>query len=170
MQKTCLNRVLVTGMLFFFGRVCMAQEVSPELVSGCAANLSQSAGSISFTVGEIAVLTYTDDAGNTLSGGFGAGTALSVSVIEVNSVSLIDLNVYPNPAQDFLNIRINQSSQSEINVSIVDMQGKEVFGGQYAGIPRNIGLNTTSIASGTYILSVTNAEGVLLGKYNLIKF
>lgn len=162
------NFLLAVSLLI--AELSFSQEISPQLLSGCSANWTQNNGGISFAIGEISVLTYVDAEGNTISSGFSAGTTQNATLIEESAEALVQIQVYPNPLTDLLNVQIIKSTVDFLSISINDAMGKEVYQGRYAGIPNVIGLNTTSFASGTYILTITDSEGGLLVKYNLIKY
>jgi hypothetical protein len=131
--------------------------------------MSQSNGSLSFTVGELLVLTQIDNQGNTLNGGFTAGATLNtVSVKEPDAV-VLKVNVYPNPTSELVNIQIKYASIEHVMVSITDLQGKEIYNGMYATISNTIGINTANYASGTYVLSIKDKNKNVLGTYNIIK-
>jgi hypothetical protein len=161
---------LITGLIALF--MCSlghAQSLIPESVNSAGANFSQGNVSLSFTVGELAVLTFIDSDGNSIRGGFIAGTALSTIGIHEPDVSIIGVTVYPNPTPDILNIHISHSSIDQVYISLLDMLGREVYSGKYAAISHLISLNMASNPSGTYILTIRDINKRVLGIYKIIK-
>lgn len=156
-------------LMILFINIIDAQSIAPQSVNSAGAKLTQANGSLSFTVGELVVLTQTDSQGNSLGAGFTAGATLTTSVINEPVTEVLDVNVYPNPISELLNIQINHSSISRILVTIFDVQGKIIYTAEYAGISNIIGINTASFASGIYILTMRDQNKNLLGSYKIIK-
>ena len=161
--------VVLLGAALLLGTISFAQIIAPQSVNSSGAKMSQSNGSLSFTVGELVVLNLSDSEGNTLGGGFTAGATLTTASIQETDAAVLDVSVFPNPTSDLVNIRINHSSIEQVVVSITDLQGKEVYNGLYAGISNTIGINTAAYAPGTYVLSLKNNNNQVLGTYKIIK-
>jgi hypothetical protein len=169
MTRNIINPQAMLGAALLIGTVSYAQSIAPQSVNSSGGKLIQANGSLSFTVGELVVLSQTDSKGNTLSGGFTAGAALTTVSIQETDVEVLDVKVFPNPTSDLVNIRINHSTLDHVFVSITDLQGKEVYNGKYAGISNTIGINTAAFASGTYVLSLKNNNNQVQGSYKIIK-
>lgn len=174
-NNTCLPKgmkskpiaLLVAALLM--GTMSYAQSIAPQSVNSGGTKMTQANGSLSFTVGELVVLTQTDSQGNTLGGGFTAGATMTTVSIQETDVAVLDVKVYPNPTTELLNIQINYSTLDQVLVTINDLQGKEVYNGKYAGISNLIGINTAPYATGTYVLSLKNLNNQVLGTYKIIK-
>ena len=169
MGKSILKPLSILGLALFFGNSSYTQSIAPQSVNSGGTKMTQANGSLSFTVGELVVLSQTDSDGNTLGGGFTAGATLTTVSIQETDAAVLDVSVFPNPTSDLVNIRINHSSIEQVVVSITDLQGKEVYNGKYAGISNVIGINTASYATGTYVLSLKNLNNQVLGTYKIIK-
>ncbi|WP_374445839.1 T9SS type A sorting domain-containing protein [Epilithonimonas sp.] len=78
------------------------------------------------------------------------GVALSV-----NDIKSTTLNIFPNPAKDFLNF-----SQEISNIKITDLFGKVVQ--QISNSEKSI--NVSKLAKGTYIISATTQTGEIIKK------
>lgn len=159
---------LCAAILFMFS-YSHAQSIAPQSINSGGASVSQSNGSLSFTVGELVVLSLTDSEGNTLGGGFTAGAALTTASIKKTDPAVLDVSIFPNPTSDLVNIRINFSTIDQFFVSITDLQGKEVYNGKYVGVSNVIGINTASFATGEYILTLKDKNNQVLGTYKIIK-
>ena len=161
--------LLILGVLFSFGMY--AQSIAPESITNCAATMTQSNGSLSFTVGELVVLNFSDSDGNSLGGGFTNSSTISTAVLSVKEpdAQLLDVKVFPNPTNALVYIQINRTSMEQVIVSITDSQGKELYEGQYAGMTNIIGINTAAYSSGTYVLLLKNKNNQVLGGYKIIK-
>lgn len=157
------------GAAMLMGTMSYAQSIAPQSVNSGGTTMLQSNGSLSFTVGELVVLSQTDSDGNTLGSGFSAGSTLTTLSVQETDAAVLDVNVFPNPTSDLVNIRINYSTVDQVVVTITDLEGKEVFNGLYAGISNIIGINTAAYAPGTYVLSLKKNNNQVLGTYKIIK-
>jgi hypothetical protein len=161
--------IALLGAAMLMGTMSYAQSIAPQSVNSGGTKMTQANGSLSFTVGELVVLSQTDSDGNTLGGGFTAGATLTTASIQETDAAVLDVKVYPNPTSELVNIQINHSTLDQVVVTITDLQGKEVYNGKYACIYNVIGINTASYATGTYVLSLKNLNNKLLGTYKIIK-
>lgn len=169
MKKNKSKPMILLGAAMLMGTMSYAQSIAPQSVNSAGVKMTQANGSLSFTVGELVVLSQTDSQGNTLGGGFTAGATLTTVSIEETDAAILDVKVYPNPTSELVNIQINHSIVDQVVITITDFQGKEVYSGKYAGISNVIGINTASYATGTYVLSLKNLNNQLLGTYKIIK-
>lgn len=169
MTKNKSKPIALLGAALLMGTMSYAQSIAPQSVNSGGTKMTQANGSLNFTVGELVVLNLTDSDGNTLGGGFTAGATLTTASIQETDATVLDVNVFPNPTSELVNIRINHSSMDQVIVTITDLQGKEVYNGLYAGISNIIGINTATYAPGTYLLSLKNNNNQVLGTYKIIK-
>tara|TARA_B100000963_G_scaffold247350_1_gene216540 strand:- start:480 stop:1097 length:618 start_codon:yes stop_codon:yes gene_type:complete len=169
MTKNKSKPIALLGAAMLMGTMSYAQNISTQSVNSGGTKMTQANGSLSFTVGELVVLSQTDSDGNTIGGGFTAGATLTTVSIQETDVAVLDVKVYPNPTTELVNIQINHSTLDQVVVTITDLQGKEVYIGKYAGISNVIGINTALYATGTYVLSLKNLTNQVLGTYKIIK-
>ena len=169
MTKNKSNHVALLLAAMLMGTMSYAQSIAPQSVNSGGTKMTQANGSLSFTVGELVVLSQTDSDGNTLGGGFTAGATLTTVSIEETDAAILDVKVYPNPTTELVNIQIKHSTLDQVVVTITDLQGKEVYSGKYAGISNIIGINAASYATGNYLLTLKNLNNQMLGTYKIIK-
>ncbi len=169
MTKNNSKQLALLGIALLICTVSYAQSIATQSVNCSGTKMTQPNGSLSFTVGELVVLTQTDSQGNTLGGGFTVGATLTTVSIQETDAAVLDVKVFPNPSTELINIQINHSTIEQIMVAITDLQGKEVYNGKYAGVSNIIGINTAAYVLGTYILSLKNTNNQLLGTYKIIK-
>jgi len=78
------------------------------------------------------------------------------------------INVFPNPAADYTNLEINLNKTNDVTVLVRDINGRLVnqlkFNKLNAG-KREIRLNTSDLADGTYLISVQIGTEVKSGKF-----
>jgi len=157
----------VTLLLLAF--ICNAQSIVPQAVNSSGGILKQSNGSLSFTIGELAVFNLKDSQGNTLGEGFMSGATISTVINQVIDHSVLDLEVFPNPSLDVVNIRINNSTIDQLVISIFDLQGKEIYKVEYATFRNMINIDVSDLVAGTYVLYFKTRTDQLLGSYWIIK-
>jgi hypothetical protein len=166
-NKSKLLALLAAAMLM--GTISYAQNIATQSVNSSGKKMTQANGSLSFTVGELVVLSQKDSDGNTLDGGFTTGATLTTLSIQETDAAVLDVKVYPNPTTDLINIQINHATINQFVVRITDVHGKEVYSSKYAGVSNIIGVNTANYPTGTYMLTLKNINNQVLGIYKIIK-
>ena len=169
MTKNKSKPIALLGAAMLMGTMSYAQSIAPQSVNCGGTKMTQANGSLSFTVGELVVLSQIDSDGNTLGGGFTAGATLTTVSVQETDAAILDVKVYPNPTTELVNIQIKHSTLDQVVVTITDLQGKEVYNGKYAGISNVIGINAASYATGNYLLTLKNLNNQMLGTYKIIK-
>lgn len=90
---------------------------------------------------------------------------MTVGLKEILS-SVSSLMVYPNPASSRLTVRYTGTQQETVSVTVKDMMGRTVLSqiqASFAGT-NELGLNTTGLAEGTYILSVSDSQQIAVNR------
>jgi PQQ-dependent dehydrogenase (s-GDH family) len=77
------------------------------------------------------------------------GTTLSTDEIANNT----DFNIFPNPAKDTFKVNFAQGNNSDVNISIIDMQGKLVK--TITNAYQNENINIAELSNGIYFLKTT---------------
>lgn len=79
---------------------------------------------------------------------------------------LSDINVYPNPATDFLNIELTSDIQN-INMNVLDMSGKVLYNDviSHNGGTQIYKLPVSNLASGIYFLQMNTSTGRAIQKF-----
>jgi hypothetical protein len=169
-RKTIMKKTLIilTGFIGIstFG---ISQTISPQSINSSGQTMTQSNGSLTFTVGELVVLTQTDSDGNTLGSGFPTGAVITTASIQEPNASLINVKVYPNPTTDLVTVSIQETKLPQVVLEIVDVNGKIVSVEKYAGMSNKIGISTSLWEKGIYVLNLKNTENQLIGSYKIIK-
>jgi hypothetical protein len=147
-----------------------SQSLAPQSVNSAAVKMTQSNGSVSFTLGELRVLSTTDSDGNSLGEGFANSATSSTTVTAIKTPSIDELNVsiYPNPSSELVFIEILDTKLEWVYVKIIDQTGRLILSERYRGIRNTIGINTQDLPQGIYILNLSD-NNQTLGTYNLLK-
>lgn len=107
-----------------------------------------------------------DAAGTTLiSGGVftdeDAGVAKAGQASGINELVLADVNIFPNPATDVLNISFT-AADSDYTVAITDLQGRVIASNAVSGVSgtQNVSFPVSDVANGSYLVTISSAAGV----------
>jgi hypothetical protein len=99
------------------------------------------------------------------------GTGFELSyyglVTSINQYDNVDINVYPNPATNYINVEVATDDAQEFNASIVDMMGKTVYSDQlgHNGGTETYKISVNNLAKGIYFLHLNNANGKHVQKF-----
>ena len=85
---------------------------------------------------------------------------VTINATSTNEISISDIDVFPNPSNGQFKMTMNQATENNIHVSLVDMSGKYVWKQTYQKsgdyFEQNIQVN--GLASGIYQLVITDGE------------
>ena len=121
-----------------------------EVVATSGDFYKKSSGSISWTLGEVAIETLSET-NYILTQGF-QQSKLTVTAINDLKVPGIELSVYPNPTNSFLSIEVKTDKQRDLLLSLFDLNGRLILQKKMTGNKQTI--NMQNYKSGTYILKV----------------
>ncbi len=81
------------------------------------------------------------------------------------------IQLYPNPANEFVNVDVQSDKKQKVNLAIYDMMGKQLTQNT---ISLNEGINNTivdlkTLTGGVYILQYRTDKGITLGSFKVIK-
>ncbi len=72
-----------------------------------------------------------------------------------------DIQVYPVPTSDMLNVRLSENISAPFNVSIMDITGRQVINRQYRDSQEVINVNTAGLPPGIYLINVQHKAGTI---------
>lgn len=146
---------LVVLTVSFFCENVRAQELK---VVASAGNYAEGAEhNFSWTMGEVVIATLIFP-NNQVTQGFHQP---NIAVLNIMSYQEMDINVYPNPAKDMINVTTSVDSK----LSIYDMQGKLVDSMDIFTTTSSI--DVTYLSRGTYTL-VFEANGSLAKRMKIV--
>ena len=148
-------------LLLIFFVSYSASLFSQEVISSQGDSYIGSGGALDFTIGE--VVTSTGSSGETtLTQGFHQTNWSFVNV--ENHVPGYEAIIFPNPAEDFLNIKA--ISFKNVNYSLFDEMGKLVLNGTLYS--EKTSLDVSKLHTGLYSLVLNDPENKLK-TFNIIK-
>ena len=81
----------------------------------------------------------------------------SIRRFDIGTISEHDIDIYPNPASDFITINVEDEIQQ---IRILNINGQEVYRDDFNGL-EEASLDVSKIVKGTYIISVQTTEEVM---------
>lgn len=147
--------------LFAFIILFTINLFSQDVISNQGDSYTDSSASIDFTIGEVVTSTVSNSE-RTLTQGFHQTNWSFVSI--ENHVPNYEAIIFPNPTDDFLNIKA--ISFKNVNYSLFDEMGKLVFKGTLYS--EKTSLDVSKLHTGLYSLVLNNPENKLK-TFNIIK-
>ncbi|MBA2250979.1 MAG: T9SS type A sorting domain-containing protein, partial [Chitinophagaceae bacterium] len=90
----------------------------------------------------------------------------------INTGTVADLRIYPNPFRDVATVFINPKESGMIRIQVFDVNGKlvqDIFSGRVeAGISKNFKLTSNGLTSGLYIVRMATNSKVFSQKVSLL--
>lgn len=163
-----MKKILLIVFVSILGSYIYGQEVSSSVIASAGESVKTGDVDVSWTLGEIAIETIGDGSTVVLTQGFQQGYFEITSIGEPLS-SEFQINVYPNPASEFIWVDLSSNELESALVEIYDMEGKLVYNNKWEFVdgPNKILLNDLNASQ--YILRVTNNSGKVIQTFKLIK-
>jgi len=163
MKKIALT--LVAG--FIAMQFVMSQQITPQVIA-TAGNYTENGGySVSWTLGEPIIATATN--GNTtLTQGF-QQPSYNVVAITNHAIEGFSVNVYPNPATDFIVIDWTANDQDMLYIKLFDMAGKLITEQSYSATQDKVSMNMSKLASAQYMLEISDKKNSITKIYQIFK-
>lgn len=87
-----------------------------------------------------------------------------VSNVGIKNITAVEVNIYPNPANDQLFVKASDVIKQ---LKIVDLQGKTIYEKTYS--TKNINLQLSQIDNGTYFIYLQTEKGLYIKKIAVVK-
>lgn len=159
-SKKLLLSIMIGGLSF---GIAKAQFLTPSIVSTTGDYYANATGSLSYTIGEPIIETYSGGS-NILTQGFQQTDYSFVGVQNVTK-SDIQISVYPNPfASTFT---LNNMANVQLFAQITDMTGKVIY--QRNLVPGNNMINPGNLADAIYLLTVTDNTGAKVQTIKIVR-
>jgi hypothetical protein len=129
---------------------CCYQSNAQEVVTSGGDYFSNSSGSLSFTMGEPIVETFLGTT-KILTQGF-QQTRLLIVNVEDFQFSKINAEVFPNPTNYLLNVRVKNAGNAKIRCKLYDSDGKFLFRNDSS--EQEFTISMSQFGSGIYYLKV----------------
>ncbi len=119
------------------------------------------------------------DASGTIAGGPGSGSftdqmshSFQIGSVNVEENNFSNINIYPNPAKDYINVNIDVLTANNTSIEIFDVLGKNIYSKSLGNL--NVGeitvnINTEKFKSGLYYIHIVNDNKSEIIDVNLVK-
>ncbi|MCH8318194.1 MAG: T9SS type A sorting domain-containing protein [Bacteroidetes bacterium] len=159
-----IKTLLIVFGLFVSNFIC-SQSLSPEVIANSGGYYSSTNATLSWTIGE-SIIETSSNLNNILTQGF-QQSSYSVTAIEEYLNSDYNINVYPNPVNEFVTINISSEKQIQLTVELKDLKGKILVTKIING--NNLQIDLSQFANSIYFLKISTTEGKMLKSYKIQK-
>ena len=150
---------------------CIAQSLDPTVISTAGGYDKSDEISLEWTIGELAVATYTGD-GHMLTEGFHQPMLQVEDIVLPGQQTADDLSVLimPNPVRSILSIEITDPQKRVLEFELIDAQGRLVSAMKMDTYVQNLQLDLTDYSAGFYVLRVLHpATSTLIDAFKVSK-
>ncbi|MDB5209306.1 MAG: type sorting protein [Sediminibacterium sp.] len=170
------KKIFLLAVLLVTGVLCDAQSIYPSTINVTGQFGTLKDFQFEISIGEsTSITTMSNSLLVVTSGVLQTSVAYQPPINFATSFS-DEINLYPNPARDFVQVNFVGKLMGKNQYELYDMQGKKIMSKQfyYFGIPRTERLDINRLLPGTYILSiqqyspVTN-EVIKKGSFKIVK-
>ena len=150
-----ISVALIVFCMFGLGIAIQAQNAIPA--SG--GNATGNGGSVSYTVGQVVYTKYTGTNGS-VAQGVQQPYEISVvtGIVEAKGISL-EIEVYPNPATDFVKLKIENYEVKNLRYQLFDINGSLIKDNKVEGNETSISMQ--NLLPSVYFLKVTDNNKVI---------
>jgi hypothetical protein len=92
---------------------------------------------------------------------------LFLDVAEIKPQTEISVSLFPNPAEEFVNVNVSSENFVPVAYSMSDVSGKIIF--TEATRSTHIRLNRNNISSGIYLLTISGESGELISRKLIVR-
>jgi hypothetical protein len=145
--------------LIVFVFSCFTNLQAQQVITGSGGNASGTGGTVSYSVGQV---VYTTNTGTNGSVAQGVQQPYEISVatgIEEAKNIILEIVVYPNPATDFLKLKIENYEIGNLSYQLLDIKGTLLQNKKIESRETSIPLET--ILPATYLLNVIDGNKVI---------
>lgn len=153
-----MKKIIFILLGFTSFQVALCQSIAPDVISSSGNYFDNGTVSISWTLGEGVIETFSDG-NNILTQGFQQS---NYDIVAVESFDdNFNISLYPNPTSQFLNLDWETSGNSEIMIEIFDVQGKLLINKKYAEATAKKQINLSTFPSAAYMLRVSKGDKIV---------
>lgn len=122
-------------------------------------------------IGDISVDSVVFSSQKTLLPSIAFRTSTKISNVASNTKPFADINMYPNPATDYINVSVKlDETASQLTYSVIDAHGKLVSREYHNNVKEEVySYNTTKLPSGNYYIIVSAGSKLTAKKFTVIK-
>jgi hypothetical protein len=145
MKKTSSLLILISLFLFITKRVD-----GQEIICTAGSNDVSTIGQLSWTIGDLITDTYTSTS-SILCQGFNQNFQIATDVEELTNVGF-SVEAFPNPATNFLKLKVFNKKQGKMSLSLFDLTGKKLI--QRSLETDDMEIPLTGLAPSVYLIKI----------------
>ncbi len=84
----------------------------------------------------------------------------------IKDIEVSNINIFPNPARDIINIDLSEESSGTLTVQMFDRAGRQVLQQEINNVSARFTLNVESLPQGLYFVRVETPNKIYSGKVN----
>ena len=133
----------------------LSQAISRQVIGSAGEDASLSNSSVSWTIGEPVIETFSSGEYSLLQGFHGGGYVISeLGIIEQESLGV---NMYPNPAEDHLIIDFEEPQKESYIFRLVSTNGTQIIRKELPSRTKRETIDLSGLKSGSYIVEIFNS-------------
>ncbi len=166
MRKQLLFIIPAMGISSF----CLAQSLSPNVISSAGGIDKTDAITIEWTVGESAVKTTSAD-DQIYTEGFHQPTLRVLGITAQNETlsPAYAITIAPNPVKSILTVSIQSQDEASVLLYLTDINGKSIASSRAIFKNDSKDLDMSAFTTGIYLLQIKNTKGDLIKTYKISK-
>ncbi len=160
-----MKRILIFLIMFFGSTTVYCQSIKPDVITAAGNYDTNANNKLSWTIGEVITETISNT-GNKLTQGIQQGN-WDINTFVDNTENLIKINLYPNPATDYVNLEIQLQDNQKLYYQLYDLNGRYLQNEKITSVSTKI--NLTGYVGTAYFLNVYSANKKLLKSFKILK-
>ncbi|MDY0216510.1 MAG: T9SS type A sorting domain-containing protein [Bacteroidales bacterium] len=134
----------------------LSTAIAQESINTAGGNASGTGGSVSYSVGQVFCQTHVGTNGSVVEGVQQAFEISEVTAIEEAKDISLTISAYPNPTNDFLQLKVENENFKNLSFQLFDINGKLL---QNRKITDNqINIDMSNLVSATYFVKIIQSN------------
>ena len=156
-----INNFKIYAIIFTF--LSINNFFSQDSFNSSGTNIVSSSGSVSHSIGQLFYNTIESNDGQVSAG---VQQTYTVTNVGLNTNTLNNISVYPNPVSNNLTLTISNSIDN-FGYNLYDFQGKLIIDGII--LSEETTVSTSNLSGGTYFINVYNNQNQKSQTFKIIK-
>jgi hypothetical protein len=162
-----MKKKMMILLTMFFLLPGISVLYAQEEVDVLGGDSSGSGGTVSYSVGQVAVSAVSGSSGSIRQGVQQPWEIYLVTGLDAWNGITLDCQVYPNPVGDFLKLKVEGWNWDKLSFKLCDASGRIYLIGEVHQIETTIPVS--DLLPGVYLFTVTNKIGLHINTYKIIK-
>jgi hypothetical protein len=134
--------------------IVQGQTTPLQLISSAGETFKNSNYQLDWSIGEILTETYAGNL-NMITQGFHQGKYIITSIETIGDLQF-EITAFPNPATDFVQVKVGSEKFETFRFSVSDINGKVLQSGRFSENQQQI--NLAGKATGSYLLTILSGQ------------